>query len=365
MTHQELEAKLVDYLYEELATDERAAFEEGLKEHPTLAEEVHAHTQTRSSMAVLRQAEPPQRVLDSIMRQARAEVPKPETRSWLERTFNFLLQPAVATAMIFLLVASASLMLSDEPLEDETRVGQQPLAVATDNAGGTSPAPEERVPVALAAKTESPVPRSSEAVASALPVELAKAEPVAEASEEKVNVRVAAAPRPAARAARARATSGRSKASPQNIQKFKKGLESVSVQLAEKKESLIPRAPLAEEAPLALGMLGGGDSEPLKPSALAKPRPAYGAEQPSKKIDPSQVEPKKAGNALLRKVRRLVKQGRYQRAGAELKKLAALPGFAKVAESERKRLTTLRKTQSKKARPTKGKAKAVPAYKGK
>jgi hypothetical protein len=363
MTHQELEAKLVDYLYEELAEDERAVFEEDLKEHPDLAEEVHAHAQTRSSMAALRQSEPAQSVLDSIMRQARAEVPIPETRSWIERTFSFLLQPAVATAMIFLLVASASLMLSDEPLEDEMRVEQQPLAVMTDKARETSTTPAERAPEALAASASSPALRSAvEEVASAVPIELAEAEPAAEELEEKVEVRVAAAPRPAARA---RATSSRSKASSADIQKFKKGLESVKVQLAEKKENLIPRAPLAQEAPLALGMLGGVDSEQLKPSALAKPRPAYGSSQTSKTVDKSQSDPKEAGNALLRKVRGLVKQGRYERARAELRKLAAFPGFAKIAESEKKKLTILRKTKGKKARPTKGKARPLPTYKKK
>ena len=53
MTYQELEAKLVDYIYDELAEPEREAFEAGLTEHPDLAEEAKAHARTRAIMSSL------------------------------------------------------------------------------------------------------------------------------------------------------------------------------------------------------------------------------------------------------------------------------------------------------------------------
>ena len=122
MTYQELEGKLVDYVYDELEPKEREAFEEGLKDHPDLADEARAHARTRTMMASLEPMAAPQSVLDEVMRQARSEVAVQDSVPWLERILRFLMQPAVATAFVFLMVASASLMLADDPLSEEAQI---------------------------------------------------------------------------------------------------------------------------------------------------------------------------------------------------------------------------------------------------
>ena len=130
MNRQELEERLVDYLYDELGDSERSSFEAGLRDNPDLAAEVSAHSRTRGAMQSLEVVQPSRAVMKDVMAEARRGLQKEETVGFVQRILSFLMQPAVATSMVFLLVASASIVLSQEELKDSAPGEQAPLAVS-------------------------------------------------------------------------------------------------------------------------------------------------------------------------------------------------------------------------------------------
>ena len=69
--HDELESKLIDYVYGELSREERERFAARIQRYPDLMEEVRADQRTRSIMKLLPSLEPCQSVLESVMREAR------------------------------------------------------------------------------------------------------------------------------------------------------------------------------------------------------------------------------------------------------------------------------------------------------
>lgn len=125
MTRQELEERLLDYLYDELDERERAAFERALPQHPEVEREVAAHRTTRRAYAALPREAAPAGLLDGVLAEAereaarRTEAAAPARAgergasgapSFWERVRRVLFQPAFAMAMVVLVVAGVSLV---------------------------------------------------------------------------------------------------------------------------------------------------------------------------------------------------------------------------------------------------------------
>lgn len=152
MTRQELEDRLLDYLYDELEPSERSAFERALPAHPEVLREVAAHRATRKAYQALPRATMPAGLLDTVLAEADAEAarrssqeapapapvlaPTPaaapsvkrsdEPVSFWERVRRVLFQPTFAMAMVVLVVAGVSLVA--------TRKGELPGMPAANDA---------------------------------------------------------------------------------------------------------------------------------------------------------------------------------------------------------------------------------------
>ena len=101
LTREQLNDRLVDYLYDEMTADDRQAFEYAVEKFPDLHDEVLAHQRTRKAMAQFPLEEPPAAALHAIMRAARHEVAPPAPQpSLLDKLLAMLTQPAFATAAI-------------------------------------------------------------------------------------------------------------------------------------------------------------------------------------------------------------------------------------------------------------------------
>lgn len=128
MTRQELEDRLLDYLYDELEAGERSAFERSLAAHPEVLREVEAHRATRKAFEALPRAAVPAGLLDGVMAEAEREAARVQAAktakagaeerreasgfvAWIKR---LLFQPAFAMAMVVLVVAGVSLVASDK-----------------------------------------------------------------------------------------------------------------------------------------------------------------------------------------------------------------------------------------------------------
>ncbi|MGB0589851.1 MAG: hypothetical protein ACPGU1_09245, partial [Myxococcota bacterium] len=74
MTRQELDERLVDYLFDELSEEEASRFEAAVTSYPELHAEVTAHQQTRQIAAELPQREMSASVMSAVMREARDAV---------------------------------------------------------------------------------------------------------------------------------------------------------------------------------------------------------------------------------------------------------------------------------------------------
>ena len=117
MSRQELDETLVDYLFDELSDEEAKRFEAEVAGHPDLEAEVRAHRRTRERCAELPQRTMSPDVMSAVMREARAAVAVQEDKeSWFEALLSALMQPAMATAGIVLLLGgvSASLLFTEE-----------------------------------------------------------------------------------------------------------------------------------------------------------------------------------------------------------------------------------------------------------
>jgi hypothetical protein len=244
---QELEDRLLDYLYDELEADEKAAFEAALPAHPDLVAEVEAHRGTRVAMAALPHtlAAPalPDGGLAALMAEAEnhaRNVAQPssaaEVRPAAAATPVSLVQkqsepqsssgdslfarigkalhaalmtPAFATAAVALLVTGVAVVMArrgDLPGADRSAEGQQISAVAPVEVAPSSPstatiaatpAPAAEPAAAEVARLDLPTPAKSadenedlkqEAFpatpkAPASPVAAAKVEKVAEAKK--------------------------------------------------------------------------------------------------------------------------------------------------------------------------------------
>lgn len=165
MNRQEMEERLVDFLYDELEPAERERFEASLSEHPELQAEVASHLATRSMLAssgALAEVQMPPGLLDGVMREARAVASSPEeptTEGWLARLLSLLMQPAMAAVLLVMLVAGTSIFLArrggqsaevmpsvaalEEPEAPPTPTGAEPPELAEAAAGEAFPAEVE------------------------------------------------------------------------------------------------------------------------------------------------------------------------------------------------------------------------------
>ena len=109
LTREQIDNQLVDYLFDELGPGERQAFESALPQHPELEVEVRQHQSLRLRVATLPHDPVPKHILNRIMDEAAHAVRKP---SFFERLAAMLMQPAVATAMVFVLIGTTSIVLT-------------------------------------------------------------------------------------------------------------------------------------------------------------------------------------------------------------------------------------------------------------
>jgi hypothetical protein len=120
MNRQELDDRLVDYLFDELSEEEASRFEAAVTGYPELQAEVVAHQQTRHLVAALPQREMSAQVMSAVMNEARAAVATAEEKpSWLESFLATLMQPAMVTAMLVLVVGGASVFVVQQGGDSE------------------------------------------------------------------------------------------------------------------------------------------------------------------------------------------------------------------------------------------------------
>lgn len=205
---QELEDRLLDYLYEELDADDKAAFEAALPGAPAIVEEIEAHRGTRMAMADLKAPVAGALSADAMaalfaaadvavavvavshgadIASASTAVPVSADKavatttggfsSWLKRFAGSLssamMTPAFATAAVALLVTGVAVVMAQRgelPGEDTSAKGQMidqvaPVAVAeaTTPAAAAPVAPEPAA--APPARDEAPVVAESELAA--------------------------------------------------------------------------------------------------------------------------------------------------------------------------------------------------------
>lgn len=166
MTRQDLEDRLLDYLYDELEPSERSAFERALPAHPEVAREVAAHNATRKAYQALPRAAAPVGLLDAVLAEAdqeaarRGAVPIEPARPaatedkvpFWERVRRFVFQPTFAMAMVVLVVAGVSLVA--------TKKGELP-GTPTANDAQSLPAPP---PVAVTRSEPAAAPAAPAAI---------------------------------------------------------------------------------------------------------------------------------------------------------------------------------------------------------
>lgn len=176
MTRQELEERLLDYLYDELDERDRAAFEQALARHPEVEREVAAHRETRRAYAALPREAAPAGLLDGVLVEAEREAAtrgkaapvaaKVEAGgpSFWEKARRLLFQPTFAMAMVVLVVAGVSLVA--------THKGELP---------GMGPSSDAQRLPPVAVNQDTPRAMEPSAGVAAVTATLAAAEPVAPA----------------------------------------------------------------------------------------------------------------------------------------------------------------------------------------
>jgi len=164
MTRQEMDDRLLDYLYDELELSARTAFERSLPAHPEVAQEVEAHRATRQAYQALPREVAPAGLLADVLAEADREAARRAKAKAnaaaapvgiLERLRRVIFQPAFAMAMVVMVVAGVSLVgtrkgapLSIAPASDAQHI--PPVAV-NEARGAKAEAPAAPVAAALAA----------------------------------------------------------------------------------------------------------------------------------------------------------------------------------------------------------------------
>ena len=106
---------LMDYLYDELAADERAAFERRIASDQTLKAEVESFQMTR---AIVQRApappQAPQMLMYDLMREARAAAATQPKVSWFDRFTAVLLRPSVGAAALALVLVVTGYVITQQ-----------------------------------------------------------------------------------------------------------------------------------------------------------------------------------------------------------------------------------------------------------
>ena len=155
LTRQELDDRLLDYLYDELEPSERSAFERALPDHPEIFAEVEAHRATRKAYAVLPREVAPPGLLANVLLEAEAEAKRRQARSehvpWWEKVRRVLFQPTFAMAAAVLLVAGISYVSVTknrlpgmEPAHDSQHI--PPVAMSAPSASTPAASPSAAEP---------------------------------------------------------------------------------------------------------------------------------------------------------------------------------------------------------------------------
>lgn len=109
-TRQQLEERLLDYLYDELDADDRAAFEAALVAHPEVAAELESHRATRRAFAGVLRPSLPVGTLDAILASAETAEPSQGLWSrWGQGLRALVFKPAFALACVGLLVGGVAI----------------------------------------------------------------------------------------------------------------------------------------------------------------------------------------------------------------------------------------------------------------
>ncbi|PID39702.1 MAG: hypothetical protein CSB49_00840 [Proteobacteria bacterium] len=113
MDAKELPDLVVDYLYDELDPERRAAFEAALPNAPDVRAEVEAFQSAREAFAELDEVDVPSTLSDKLMAEAVRVAPAPQRKSQLERIRAALslmvMHPAVSAAAVMVVVLGVSL----------------------------------------------------------------------------------------------------------------------------------------------------------------------------------------------------------------------------------------------------------------
>ena len=398
MTRQELDEHLVDYLFDELSEEEATRFEAAVVDYPELQAEVSAHQQTRQRAAALPQREMSPSVMAAVMNEARSAVSTIEEKpGWFESLIATLMQPAMVTVMLVVVVAGASVFVvqQEDGALGEVSVASSTLASDTDLPEPSGPSPasalaEERVVATSASPASSrPAPAGLEAASGQVPTGDGALRPVSPAVSRLVEVepQVAEVSTPPSIAAKKRGAKAkkRSKRSRRDGGAFG-APDSVQVARAEplpqprsapvfakrSMKKLPPKAAAASaptkhpiqmarlSEPYAADEAAALEKAPSPPATAEGDRAAYErvAEPNRSQSDvKKEVDLRARGKRLVTEFEKHLKTGDSAKAASALEKLAKIPGFESATKRKRKQLRAWLKTRELKRAKKKGKSK--------
>ena len=406
MSRQELDEKLVDYLFDELSDVEATRFESEVAAYPDLAAEVQAHKRTRAACAELPEREMSPAVMQAVMREARAAVDTAdESMSWLDRLGALLMQPALAMAGVVLVLGAVSASLLVQGDEDhvpevfaskvEVPEEATPAEVAALRASPTFEAATARAPSARSAagveggglpraRLEGGAPQQGETSAEGLkPVSPALSRLIEVEADELAQVfppqgqkRVRKVKSAAKRRSTSSLLSNKGKAegaksrvasTPMRLGQAKgaEGLDSqrtqgsaprpterakgASLQGAEVVSAPPSRGAdeVSVKQPRIAPQIARADRSSASPASRSKSRRAKAL---NKGGDSSEGEARKRAKRLSAEFDRHLKKGEGSKASQALEKLAKIPGFEAVAKRKRSQLRKWMKSRTKGAK---------------
>jgi hypothetical protein len=388
LTREQLEAMLVDYVYDDLSPSDRTRFEAEVSQWPAIQAELKDHQRTRTMLSKVEAIEPPIYIAQSLLREARKHVAHEEKAGFFSRLAALFMQPSFAAVAVFCLMAGVASYMSvdarhasEEFTEPESMaLSEKPAAsMDEDEAVATvsakkSPALAEPAPALVRAAD---APGKVTAAAAAPPIRTAETFGLAGAkgrtSKSKKKPSVAGHPRLRKEVEMARRTSNRKRPT------RPKASHVISSKLAnwrfEKsaKPSGLSRKTGGRSMARALSGSANKDSKTLGRSAAtpaAKPMPSSSGAAADKADGAARkqaIHPKRLDTdpkRLFARYQKEFKSGRYALAKRILARLEAHPAWRKRAKKERRLLVQaeVRQRLARKARAKRrGKSKPMPA----
>lgn len=146
-TKQELEDRLLDYLYDEMPVGDRSAFVAEISEYPDLARQLERWQSVGAQSQKWKDSEfPPQlhaKLMAEAKRAAGSRAVHPPKATLLDRLSVFLMRPAFATAAVAVILAGVGLFYADKTVMNEP----SPTDILA-----ARPQPSEEAPEAAAPK---------------------------------------------------------------------------------------------------------------------------------------------------------------------------------------------------------------------